>query len=424
SQLTLALRLTALAHAAREAAVAVERERSVRERAAELVRANEALRRFADRVAARGGPGGLDGVLREIALAVGPADTTVYLRDPLSGALRLHSFALGEACGCHPAQAGMRWRSYEPMAAGFLDRLLAADPHAAVFALRAGDADPRWAEERAAMAAMGYQGAVSVVMRTGGEVMGMLTVGLRGRAGLGVEEVELLRSLANQAALVVLLTRLGDRAREEARQSAVLEERNRIAREIHDTIAQGLSGIIFGLEGTVRGAEVPDALRRQIGSALEVARGSLAEARRSLWALRPVPLAAEGLESALRRLVEQHRDGAAELALEVAGGGAPLADAETELGLLRVAREAVSNALRHAGAARVVVRLEQAEEGVRLSVADDGRGFDPEALAPGQSFGITGMRERAARAGGALEIESAPGRGTVVSVRVAHPPSS
>jgi len=95
-----------------------------------------------------------------------------------------------------------------------------------------------------------------------------------------------------------------------------------------------------------------------------------------------------------------------------------LPDAEAELGLLRVAQEAVGNAVRHAGARQVTVRLEHAEAQVRLTVADDGRGFDPDALPPGQAFGITGMRERAARAGGRISIDSAPGSGTTVTLRI------
>lgn len=420
-QATLALQLSRLAHEARESAVAQERERAAQARATELARANNALRRSADRLAEQGAAGGLlDGVLQEIARAVGPADTTVYLREPLSGELRLHSFALGHGCVCAHDQARGFWRQYEGLAGAFLERLLATDPELTVFDLRASAADPAWEAERRAMVEMGYSGAMSVVMRAGGEVLGLLTVGLRGRQVMGIEEAELVRSLASQASLVVLLTRLGERAREEARQSAVLEERNRIAREIHDTLAQGLTGIIFGLEGALRGgSEGAEPVRRQVANALDVARQSLAEARRSLWALRPVPLNAEGVEGALRRLVEQHRDGAVEIALEVGGDGeVSLPDAEAELALLRVAQEAVGNAVRHAGARQVTVRLEHAGAQARLTVADDGRGFDPDALPPGQAFGITGMRERAARAGGRIRIDSAPGRGTTVTLRI------
>ncbi|HEU4454353.1 MAG TPA: GAF domain-containing protein, partial [Longimicrobium sp.] len=273
-QATLALQLSRLAREAQDAAVAQERERAAHARAAELARANDALRRSADRLAGEGLPGPLlDGMLQEIAQAVAPADTAVYLREAASGLLRLHARVRGESAPS--GRADGEWTPDERGATEFLGRLMAEGRDWAAFDTAAPTGEDGWDAKRAKMMAMGISSAVSVVLRAGDEVVGLLTVGLRGRPPLNAEEAELVRALANQAALVLLLTRLGDRAREEARASAVLGERNRIAREIHDTLAQGLTGIIFGLEGALRGAgETAEPVRRQVGAALEVARES------------------------------------------------------------------------------------------------------------------------------------------------------
>ena len=419
TQLTLALRLTSLAETAREAAVAVEREKAVQERAAELVRANQALSgslaRLGDGVDAEAF---LRRVLQTVTAQFSAPSSTLWLYDMERMEAHLHLVCVGDRVVPGADSQHPNAHAPAPIDPGLLGHLRAsADRRVHVTDVE----DPSISDtQRAHLQACGARAMIGVPLLLGERVLGLISVRIPGERPIRHEEREVAQALAHQATLALQLSRLA----REARDAAVLAERNRIAREIHDTLAQGLTGIIFGLEGALRGAaETPEPVRRQVNAALEVARGSLAEARRSLWALRPVPLAAEGLEGGLRRLVEQHRDGAVEIALEVAGdGGVHLPHAEAELGLLRVAQEAVSNAIRHAGASRIVVRLEESDGEVRLTVSDDGRGFDPEALSAGQSFGITGMRERAARAGGRIEISGAPGRGTIVSVRVAASP--
>ena len=195
----------------------------------------------------------------------------------------------------------------------------------------------------------------------------------------------------------------------QAREAGVSDERQRLSREIHDTLAQGFTGIITQLEA----AEDDPAWRRRVHTALDLARENLAEARRSVHALRPEALDRDQLSDALRGVVARWitRTGvAAEFA--VTGEVRPL-HPELEATLLRLTQEALSNVARHAGANRVVVTLSYMEDQVTLDVRDDGKGVDP-ATVPG-GFGLSGMRQRAARLLGSLVVESEPGGGTAVS---------
>ncbi|GLZ14086.1 histidine kinase [Actinomadura sp. NBRC 104425] len=185
----------------------------------------------------------------------------------------------------------------------------------------------------------------------------------------------------------------------QAREAGVADERRRLAAEIHDTIAQGLTGIITQLQA----AGDDEHVRR----AIALARESLREARRSVHDLAPAQLEHDTLPEALKKLT----DGRA--GLTVTGTAVPLHD-ELEAALLRIAQEALANATRHAHANRIGVTLSYMDDEVTLDIRDDGRGF----TRPSRGFGLTAMRERAERVAGTLEIESEPGRGTAVSVRV------
>ena len=192
----------------------------------------------------------------------------------------------------------------------------------------------------------------------------------------------------------------------QAREAGVSDERRRLAAEIHDTIAQGLTGIITQLQA----ADDSEHVRR----ATELARGSLREARRSVRDLAPSDLEHGTLPEALKKITEGRA------LLTVTGTAEPLHD-ELEAALLRIAQEAIANAARHAHAERVGVTLSYMDDEVTLDVRDDGRGFTfgaRPAGGPSGGFGLTAMRERAERVAGTLEIESEPGRGTAVSARV------
>jgi signal transduction histidine kinase len=188
----------------------------------------------------------------------------------------------------------------------------------------------------------------------------------------------------------------------QAREAGVSDERRRLAAEIHDTIAQGLAGIITQLQA----AEDSEHVRR----ATDLARASLREARRSVQDLAPADLEHGTLPEALKKVAEGRAR------FTVTGTVEPLHD-ELEAALLRIAQEALTNADRHAHAERVGVTLSYMDDEVTLDVRDDGRGFAV-AARPSGGFGLTAMRERAERVAGTLEVESEPGRGTAVSARV------
>jgi signal transduction histidine kinase len=203
----------------------------------------------------------------------------------------------------------------------------------------------------------------------------------------------------------------------QAREAGVLDERQRLAGEIHDVLAQGLTGIVTQLEAAdAADGRAPDR-RRHLDAAKRLARDSLAEARRSVQALRPQPLAGAALPEALREVV----DGWTAISrvpaeLITTGTARPLLP-EIETTLLRTAQEALANVGKHADATRVGLTLSYMEDLVTLDVRDDGRGFDPAAPPAGTDggYGLAAMRERLGRIAGRLEVESEPGAGTAIS---------
>jgi signal transduction histidine kinase len=197
--------------------------------------------------------------------------------------------------------------------------------------------------------------------------------------------------------------------------AGVLAERERLAREIHDTLAQGFTSVVVLLELAESDVDTdPAAARRRLVTARETARQNLAEARGLVAALGPADLQAAPLPEALGRLAARFE---AETGLparfEVCGDPRPLA-ANQEVVLLRSAQEALANVRKHAGAGAVTVTLRFDGAGAVLSVVDDGGGFD--AAAPTGGFGLAGMRRRVEEIGGALTIHSGPG-GTTAEVR-------
>jgi signal transduction histidine kinase len=206
----------------------------------------------------------------------------------------------------------------------------------------------------------------------------------------------------------------------QAREAGVLEERQRMAAEIHDTIAQGLTGVITQLEAARHAHDRPEAHDRHLANAEQLARESLSEARRSVEGALPSPLEAASLPEALHAVVREWSERTT-IPAEVTVTGDPIAlDAEIEVALLRTAQEALANVAKHAQAGRVRITLSYMGDEVALDVFDDGVGFDMEhpGTAPGGGFGLHGMRQRVARVAGSVAIESEPGRGTAISARV------
>jgi signal transduction histidine kinase/ligand-binding sensor domain-containing protein len=219
------------------------------------------------------------------------------------------------------------------------------------------------------------------------------------------------------AALAVLLHRLRV-LRIEGRHAAVLAERNRIARELHDTLAQGFTGITLHLRTALGRIDAgsPARARQNIEEADALARSSLADSRSAVWDLRAQALVHGGLVHALTEMARRLSVDAP-IDVEVKGRATRLPE-EQELVFVRVAQEAVTNALRHARATRIAIELVFDADATSLTVKDDGAGFDAAAPAASGRFGLLGMRERAAALGGAVDIKSEPGAGTTVAVRL------
>ncbi len=238
---------------------------------------------------------------------------------------------------------------------------------------------------------------------------------------LGLANARLELAMAENAAL-------HDQLVVQAREAGVSEERQRLAREIHDTIAQGLAGVVAQLEAATQGPPAEQA--RHLDLARSLARESLGEARRSVEALQPGALEGARLPEALaayaKRWSQLH---GVEARVETIGQPVPLAT-ETEVTLYRVAQEALTNVGRHSGAQTALVTVSYGDDGVALDVGDDGHGFAAdEVLARRESdaavgtgpggFGLTTMRQRAAAVGGLIQVDSS-GEGTVVHVEVPH----
>jgi two-component system, NarL family, sensor kinase len=247
--------------------------------------------------------------------------------------------------------------------------------------------------------------------------LGMLNVAGPEWRELDGETLRLLRTIGDMLGVAV------ERARLDARrlESAQTEERNRLAREIHDTLAQDLSAVIFQLEAAealLAQAAGPERVQRSVTAALDLARKGLDEARRSVLDLRAAPLEGRTLPVALATLAEEADTGNGPAILFEMGPAQPPLPPAVEVGLYRIAQEALQNALRHAGASRVILRLEAPPGRVRLTVQDDGRGFDTSGESSADRFGLVGMRERARLLGGGFQIESSPGAGTRITADI------
>lgn len=215
----------------------------------------------------------------------------------------------------------------------------------------------------------------------------------------------------------------------QAREAGVLEERRRMAREIHDTLAQGLTGIVTQLQAAeqaaVRSAGDGSAARppaegagwrRHVTAATQLARESLSEARRSVEALRPETLEGSRLGEALARVAARWSAlNGISIQVTTTGTVRPI-EPEAEFALLRAAQEALANVARHAQATRVGLTVSYMENEVALDVRDDGVGFNPAARDHG--FGLVAMRQRIAALSGTLQVESEPGSGTAISACV------
>lgn len=276
-------------------------------------------------------------------------------------------------------------------------------------------------ELKATLERAGTQLVIAVPFLAKGRLMGAIMLGSRDSRRLSAEDLGLLAGIGQQVGVAVENARLY----QQAEQLAVIKERQRLARELHDSVTQSLYSLTLLAEAGRRlmGSGDTERVKAYLGRLGETAQQALKEMRLLVYELRPMALETEGLVGALQQrldAVEKRAGVQARLLVEVGAQSVePLhLPAPLEEGLYRIAQEALNNALKHAAANAVVVRIHAEDDCVQLEVTDNGKGFDVAAVRDQGGLGLVSMRERAERLGGVLTILSAPGEGTTVRVNV------
>ncbi|MFZ3374184.1 MAG: PAS domain S-box protein [Chthoniobacterales bacterium] len=251
---------------------------------------------------------------------------------------------------------------------------------------------------------------LAVPLLVGGQVRGFVGIRHADQASYRPEEIELTQALAHQVMLAIQLNEFA----EQGQRAAVFEERNRMARDIHDTLAQGFTGVIVQLEAAEDAISCGEEADNHLHRASELARRSLSEARRSVHALRPQALQEHNFWEALKGIIKNTTVGTALHATFEAQGKLPELPQPWQENLLHIGQEALTNTLKYAHARNFETRISYKARQVRLELRDDGDGFKVKDGHDG--VGLTGMHERVEQMGGELEITSSRGKGTKVVV--------
>lgn len=256
----------------------------------------------------------------------------------------------------------------------------------------------------------------SIPLYAHGKQLGVLNVASTDWRELTRDDLRLLYTVGDLLSIAIERARLYARSEE----LGAVQERNRLAREIHDTLAQGLAGIALQLEtaeALLESGADPERARQSVNQGLRLARANLEEARRSVLDLRAAPLEGRRLPDALAALAEEiENKQRLQVKFSATGASHPL-PVRLEVGLYRIAQEALANVVQHAAASQASLQLLASQGQVKLIVADNGRGFDPAHIPPGR-YGLVGLNERARLLGGKLYLESNPGAGTRLEVSV------
>ena len=415
-QATLAFQLTRLAEAAKQAAIAREQEKAAQERVAELAKANEALKHTLDLLATEPTIDAFLGqVLAILTDQLQAASSSLWLFDWDAQTSNLH-LVCQQGQIIPGAQAG-----YPSTVLPFAD--FRDDPG---WRTVVNERRP-WVHEaatsssfteaiRSQLMAQGVKTILSIPLVLGDRAIGSFNMRLTAALpSVLPEQIELAQALIHQATLAIRMTRLSEQVKE----TAVLEERNRMAREIHDTLAQSFTGVVIQLEAAKRIVTTePDATRTHLTRASSLAREGLAEARRSVQALRPQALETQDLPTALVQLVKQVTANTTIVADAIVEGSPYPLLPEVELNLLRISQEALTNTLKHAQAKTVYLRLRFELNAVQLCIVDDGQGFDPDRARTRPGFGLIGIQERADRLNAQLTVTSQIGIGTTIALSV------
>jgi len=430
-----AMDVTALKRAAEmRTAMARERELFAQQRAAELAKANEALRGCLDALAS---VPELDDFLGQVMAAItgqlGAFSSTLRVRNFEQNTLPLELiFQDGRVMTPDEANYPESWQSvsveqFDPHFLYHSSFTQTKDEQRVTNGLKPTAAivhtldphSPMPDDQRSYLRQLGVKTLLIVPLISRGQPNGRLTFRFNEERDFHPEELEIVRALATQASLAIHLTRLAKRAS----QSAILEERNQLAAEIHDSLAQSFTGISLqlGVAGEQLAANEGDPLH-QIRRADEIAKFGLAEARRSILSLGSNVLEESGLTTTLQRLVE-HSNVAGRLRCVFQFDVVPeeILPPGIQHELLRFAQEAISNAVRHAQPTLVNVTLRWRPPDLILKVNDNGSGISHSSLEKSEGFGLRNMRTRAAQINAKLDIQTAAGVGTSIILTVPIP---
>ena len=372
-----------------------------------------ALKRAVDALAAEPSPERLaEHVLRTLAEQLEAQSCSVWLRDDASGLFDLHGSLEGETFVRSSDELFQGVAHRISMDEFWRDLILGDKPSVMedIRVLR----DSAW---RTRLVTQGIVTVLMVPMSSGGRVHGAIGIRFKSRREFLEGEIDLARALANQTMLALQVSL----ASNVARSSAVVAERNRMARDIHDTLAQGFTGVIVQLEAAsdadARG--LATAAGEHVDRAKQLARDSLQEARRSVRALRPRELEDKDLSEAIEVLIRKMTAGTGVVAkFTVNGKPYPLPAIWGEH-LLRIAQEVTTNMLRHARAQNFVGEMTFAPDLVELALRDDGQGFS--STAKHEGFGLIGMAERVEAMDGTLDIQTSPGKGATILIALQPP---
>jgi signal transduction histidine kinase len=247
---------------------------------------------------------------------------------------------------------------------------------------------------------------------------------------MGVYIASIIRSNHERQAVIDQLRAAQKELALRERQSGILEERQRLAAAIHDTLAQNLASIVMHLEAAEQAlppGEHPGGPARHLASARDAARQGLGEARRIVWALQPAVVEREPLDHALRRVAERWASETAAAVSFIVEGQTRDLTPPAEVTLLRAVQEGLANVRKHAAASRVNLTLTYMEDEVLLDLQDDGRGLDPNQVfhprEDGSGYGLYSLRERVLALGGSLSLESEPGQGATLVIQLPCEPS-
>jgi two-component system, NarL family, sensor kinase len=275
---------------------------------------------------------------------------------------------------------------------------------------------------------LGLRFHASIQIYAGNTPIGVLNVASEDWRELAEEELQLLHIIGDQIGLAIQRARLSAEHTQSAARLATIEERNRLAREIHDTLAQGLAAITLQLEtADLLATSRPERAHEAILRALALARENLEEARRSVIDLRAAPLQDRTLPEALAALVQETATKDIEIEYRsIPSSDFPVLPPRLEAGVYRITQEALSNVYKHARAQHISLTLSIEEDELCLYIQDDGCGFNPDEVTQfsstsglnGGHFGLTGMSERVKLLGGTLCISSEPGAGTCIAACV------